>query len=751
MNNIRQEIQKLLNTEKYIPTIKNDVSIDVLKQQVDRLEELHQKLKLIVNECNDEQLKKLTGQIVEGNLVCDTLISALKNIITEKNECTALVSKYKSENNELKTKINLYNEEKNELLKNIKFLKNSLDEQSLVLRDKGNNKSKTNQELEIANQELETIKTNLKEKNDQLKKELNAIQSVLNEKDKQIEQTKKILSKTENQLSKANLTNKDLERVIQNIEEKLKHKTESLSICQGELNRLILENKKLSKDYKLNFNNANHYKKLNDSLSKQNEFLNSQLTNYIKMKGKIKNNEKVGQEEVNLGEFSKEEPDFPVFHSFDENYTKIVDNQNKEDHKIPENNQNVFYDNTTSTAMTVDSEIIAKNEKMAKRKAFKYKKRLKDKEKEIIKIRKILNTRDHEIEKLEEELIAVRRETKQKFKENQKITDDLLEKFDQLLRDKEVTKKEDKSKNNPEKKEFNDEKISQKINNDENKFENNDPIYDTYKFDVDEYNFMNEPVFYDFDTTLEDDNKFKANIKNLDIAKETTEKFVSNKDNNYKKDNLINEDEKNELNEVQKNFMDENEKNFFFGNNFSFKNWFGINKNTNHEDNYTNHEDNYNYHEDNLAQNKINENNEGGIKKENVENKTEKIERLEFDHEKNLKNNENDFNCQKNNLSRSRDKNINQTVNDSKNVTQNDFIEETDKLNKMYKKTEEADSENTNSTTSTLKHMKLKTEKLKTRFENLDKKLKQIKDSSLKDTDKIHNQIKEYNTYYCNG
>ncbi|EQB61904.1 hypothetical protein NAPIS_ORF00520 [Vairimorpha apis BRL 01] len=689
---INDEIKEFINMQETKPnsiikstTQENDKTnlISLLSELLNIYKDIHE---MIESKDFQNVKDKILNTDIKNALVCESLMKILKDECQEKNTLKKEIENEKEHQKKYFEQLEHYKIKIAKIESDIEFLKREKQEISRVVKDQKNLLISTKEKAELErknceslknlNKELEFLKVKAYDKCQIFENEIKVFKDKLKEKEKTIKELHYKIKEFENEknLSLKKITN--YERLNGILKNKIETKDKSLNICNEELAKFINQDKKnvsIMEDLK---EKSSYYERLYKATNKQNEYLNSQLA-------------------------------------------KLINTDNVE--KIKSDSSIILKENVSSIK-SIESKFKNKFKKYRK-KYLMYKQNEENKNEEINEIKKI-------IEKLKLENKRLQDEKERAISGNNKITDTLMNKVENLLNQNReyqniiVEKDRNFDKQNESFKTVYEDEITKKQNYENLKFDkdytniNNPVVQDVSNIDVeyeDVFNKQGHLKIKDFknNTLFFEDTKYR---RPFELENEYDEKF-----NTYKNETKIN---------IPGNFYSSliNKTQ----NNNNYKKNTNINNNNNNE--------NINLYDNIKKVDNLNNNenfpiiNAKNFVKDKVFNNREFLEL-------NKTNNYENENKQFGNMNK-----IDNNVDYEQKNTKPEFNYHKEPIIKEDAKSIE--SSKSIKTTSTLKGMIKKTEDLQNKFEDLERQLDEIKESEEPISKKLHDQIKAYTDYY---
>ncbi|EPR79092.1 hypothetical protein SLOPH_1664 [Spraguea lophii 42_110] len=296
--NIEKEIQEFLSIENK----STDVNIsqeNIKSNELDRLIGLLTKLEEYYKQINNnlekaeyEELKRNNlKEMIESTLICDSIMKVLKEVSIERNMAVEAERKTKASVNDLE-KGKIDNERKFiKVEADLKYMKNANGELLRLIQDqkqklsdfkhKSEYEKKSLDDIKILNTELEALRKKALNKVTIMEREKEILEEQILEKDKKLKEIEDELKHREHEHKNKNNTQLILEKKIEELRKTIDMKNSSLSLCNDELSKLLSKEKRTSSELQNVKEKSTYYEKLYHSLSKQNEYLNSQLSRMI--------------------------------------------------------------------------------------------------------------------------------------------------------------------------------------------------------------------------------------------------------------------------------------------------------------------------------------------------------------------------------------------------------------------------------------------------------------------------------------
>ncbi|KAH9412130.1 hypothetical protein HK407_01g00220 [Ordospora pajunii] len=237
----------------------------------------------------------LLSSDVKMSLVSESLMRVLKEVSQEKCELMQSEEGYKE-------KIRRLSEEKtdleiriNKFESDLEFANRGNQELSRIIRDQ---KSKMQEQKEKAdlekrncdsfrmiNNELEVLRKKALEKCDVYEKEICVLKEHIKGRSEEIGKMKEAVKQGEAEKEALSQRLVGIEKINEQLRKKMDVKDNALELCNSELSKLILKEKRAENEMETMKEKTSYYEKLYKATNSQNEYLNSQLAKMIRDSG----------------------------------------------------------------------------------------------------------------------------------------------------------------------------------------------------------------------------------------------------------------------------------------------------------------------------------------------------------------------------------------------------------------------------------------------------------------------------------
>lgn len=288
-----------LNSFEKLNNTQNKIQNKNLEFTLERLQNLYDEINTHLKYDNEQGLKNvLLANDIKMNLVNESLLNTLKTAVADKN-------KLLEENNNLnKEKLDLeqkYNKSKfygQKLEGDMEYKTANVAELNRIIQDQKKKLGELNLSLEKQKNEARRKENEAKDLQTKIErqterysaydKEMEILNTLATERE---EALKKMLNEKrdeENKNSTVKIRLAEAERNLEQIKQKLEIKDKNLLMCNAELSKLLVENKKLKNDFEKFKSNSDYYEDINKNLNGQNTYLNKQLTKIIQSEKYVK-------------------------------------------------------------------------------------------------------------------------------------------------------------------------------------------------------------------------------------------------------------------------------------------------------------------------------------------------------------------------------------------------------------------------------------------------------------------------------
>ncbi len=259
------------------------------------LESLHQTYNEI-NSCLKSQ--NITGvkdailrSDIKMTMVNESLLESLKQLTIDKDELVEEKQKIRREKRDLVDELNKLKNQFARIENTYKNKKATIDELNKIVRDQKSRLSHSNSETQKANKELERIKIKVSElENLRIKSmdrfssyenEMIALNKLVIDKEEACRKIRNVKTEEETKNQELKIRISEFEMKLNSLEEKHRNKERSLILCNEEMSKIIMENRKYLSDNEKYKNSSIYYENLYKNLNSQNSFLNKQLNRMI--------------------------------------------------------------------------------------------------------------------------------------------------------------------------------------------------------------------------------------------------------------------------------------------------------------------------------------------------------------------------------------------------------------------------------------------------------------------------------------
>lgn len=294
-DDVNKEIQRMLTSKEEaahrIPETFYNTDIGILTL-LENLNKTYTEINMALKSENNQALKDtILKKDIKMSMVCETLLETLRKTIEEKNNLL------KDSQNLDKTKRDLENKEAlnkiqiNKLTSELEFKKRNLEELNRIIRDQKDRMTESKDESLKFKQEvlfykakiseLENLRNRANEKLSLYEKEMEALSVYIKEKEERCTQLMREKKNEEDKNSNIKTKIVEMESLVDILNKKNETKDKNLALCNGELSKLLCENKKLKSEYEKYKESSYYYEGLYNSTNSQNVYLNSELNRML--------------------------------------------------------------------------------------------------------------------------------------------------------------------------------------------------------------------------------------------------------------------------------------------------------------------------------------------------------------------------------------------------------------------------------------------------------------------------------------
>lgn len=300
-SDVNREIQNFLSTRDQISTrelLNNNPnnSFNNLNKLISILESLsttYNEINTALKTDNSVALKDvILKSDIKMSLVCETLLETLRKTAEDKKRLIEENEEYLKLKREVESKEFNNKLQMDKLRNEMEFKKDNLEEMNRIISDQ---KSKMNEFKEESNkyrnesnfykakiEEIENLRNRSNERMSVYERELEGLSTVIEEKEENIKKLLKDKKDEENKNSSIKMKIIEIESILENFNKKIELKDKNLSLCNSELSKVLNENKKMKADFEKYKESSVYYEGLYKSLSVQNSYLNSELNKVLK-------------------------------------------------------------------------------------------------------------------------------------------------------------------------------------------------------------------------------------------------------------------------------------------------------------------------------------------------------------------------------------------------------------------------------------------------------------------------------------
>lgn len=310
-NKVNEEIQSFLTNKKTEDNEKNintpnkvdehnqwnkDNNLEIL---LERLYNLYSEINTHLKYDNEKGLKNsLLANDIKLNLVNESLLGTLKNVVSDKNRLLEENNNLTKEKNEFEQKYNKSKFYSQKLEGGLEYKSSNVSELNRIIQDQKQKLGELNNHLDKIRIELKQKENleeeyNLKfqrqsEKYSFYDKEMETLTNLANEREASLKKLLNEKREEETKNSGIKIKLSENERIIEQLNQKLDIKDKNLVMCNNELSKLLVENKKMRIENEKYKSTSNYYEGINKNLNQQNSYLNKQLNKIIQSEKYIK-------------------------------------------------------------------------------------------------------------------------------------------------------------------------------------------------------------------------------------------------------------------------------------------------------------------------------------------------------------------------------------------------------------------------------------------------------------------------------
>lgn len=310
-NKVNEEIQSFLTNKKTEDNEKNintpnkvdehnqwnkDNNLEIL---LERLYNLYSEINTHLKYDNEKGLKNsLLANDIKLNLVNESLLGTLKNVVSDKNRLLEENNNLTKEKNEFEQKYNKSKFYSQKLEGDLEYKSSNVSELNRIIQDQKQKLGELNNHLDKIRIELKQKENleeeyNLKfqrqsEKYSFYDKEMETLTNLANEREASLKKLLNEKREEETKNSGIKIKLSENERIIEQLNQKLDIKDKNLVMCNNELSKLLVENKKMRIENEKYKSTSNYYEGINKNLNQQNSYLNKQLNKIIQSEKYIK-------------------------------------------------------------------------------------------------------------------------------------------------------------------------------------------------------------------------------------------------------------------------------------------------------------------------------------------------------------------------------------------------------------------------------------------------------------------------------
>lgn len=229
---------------------------------------------------------------IKMSLVCETLLQTLKTTTEEKNRLQMENRTLSSTNQRLEEELAQSKTRIGRLERDLSFKESNLGELHRIIKDQKDRMHEYRDEAQRARsecqqqrakvQELEGLRARAAERFAVHETEVAAIKDVLRERDGQLAALANEKKAEEGKNSGIKQRLAEMEQIVETLNKKLQSRDVNLSLCNDELSKVLNENKMMKGDFDQYKEKSAYYEGLYNNLNKQNAYLNNQLNRMLR-------------------------------------------------------------------------------------------------------------------------------------------------------------------------------------------------------------------------------------------------------------------------------------------------------------------------------------------------------------------------------------------------------------------------------------------------------------------------------------
>ena len=300
---VNDEIKDFLtNKKETTDVITNTTNINSQKDVenvLENIQTLYSEISTYLKFDNEKALKDvLLRNDIKMNLVNESLLNTLSTAIKDKNKLLEENNQLTKDKNELEQKYTKSKYYAQKLESDVEFKISNVSELNRIIQDQ-------KQKLSEISLKIEKYKNEIKDK-DRLRieaqtklerqierysaydKEMEMLNNLAGEREEALKRMLNEKREEENKNSSIKIKIVEIERELEQTNQKLSIKDKNLTMCNEELSKLLIENKQIKIDINKYKSNANYYEKINKNLNNQNSYLNKQLNRIIESEKYLK-------------------------------------------------------------------------------------------------------------------------------------------------------------------------------------------------------------------------------------------------------------------------------------------------------------------------------------------------------------------------------------------------------------------------------------------------------------------------------
>lgn len=288
---VNKEIQNMLSIKRNIPSY-TEPQADILPL-LETLNRTYSEINMALKTQNAEHLKDvILKSDIKMNLVCETLLETLKKTTQDKTDLINERSELNKQLNDIKTKEATVKIQLNKVETELEYKKRNLEEVNRLINDQKDRMNEFKMEVAKSRSEVVFFKTkineleNLKQKGvDRMvlfEKECEALGSIIREKEEEVKRLSNEKKEEEDKNGSIKTRMAELESLVDVLNKKNDSVNKTLSLCNAELSKLLCENKKLKAENDKFKESSYYYEGLYNSLNSQNSYLNTQLNKMLR-------------------------------------------------------------------------------------------------------------------------------------------------------------------------------------------------------------------------------------------------------------------------------------------------------------------------------------------------------------------------------------------------------------------------------------------------------------------------------------